>query len=198
MEKYFPFDSVNHDRTYKSKDWVEYYKHFITDGLVHDNGNVGLKLVGVNNFALTISPGGAFIGGRQYILTENHDIVFDAPEANAYRKDLLVLRCDTRLHERSIKLTILKGTPADTLSQAQLPVIERNEFIYDIGLYSIITKPQATEIFIDDVSDLRGNAAYCQLANPKGFGGSSIFRGQNTPPAQFVKAGDIWMNELEE
>ena len=29
MEKYFPFDSVNRDRVYKSNDWVDYYKYFV-------------------------------------------------------------------------------------------------------------------------------------------------------------------------
>lgn len=198
MEKFFPFDSVQGDRVYKSNDWVEYYKNFITDGLIHNNGKVGLNLISITNFALKISTGGAFIGGRQYILSEDIDIVFDIPESNMYRKDLLVLRCDTRLHERSIKLTILKGEPAISEEAAKLPEIERSEYIYDLGLYSILTKPQAEQINLSDVKDLRGDKNYCQLSNPKGFGGSSIFRGSKEPNNQFVKAGDIWMDELEE
>lgn len=196
-EKFFPFDSIQRDRVYKSSDWAEYYKQFITDGLWHDNGKVGLNIKEINNLAITLEPGMAFIGGRQYINTEDH-ILQGTIEENHFRRDLIVLRMDTRLNERSIKLKILEGIPSLTEEGAIAPSIVRDENVFDLGLYSVLFRPQAVEIRQEDIVDLRGNLDYCMLSNPKGFGGSSIFRGQNTPPEQFVKAGDIWMDELEE
>lgn len=197
MEKYFPFDSSNGDRVYKSQDWVNYYQNFITSGLVHNNGKVGLNLKSVSNYELTLSEGSAFIEGRNYVNTGDLKIVLDIPELNTYRKDFIVLRCDTRMSERNIKVVVLKGEPSLTENDAPLRELERSQFIYDLGLYTVLVRPQATEINISDIEDVRGQSKYCQLSNPKGFGGSSIFTGKEEPPAQFTKPGDIWMDELE-
>lgn len=198
MEKYFPFDSFRGDRIYKSNDWVDYYKYFVTTGLCHDNGEVGLNLVAVNNYEITLSKGEAFIGGRNYVNTSDKSLIVNLAEDNMYRRDIIVLRCDTRMSARDIKLMVLKGEPALTEEAAKAPEIIRGEFIYDLGLYTILTRPQATSIRIDDITDVRGQLEYCQLSNPRGFGGASLFRGPNEPPKQFTKSGDIWMDELEE
>lgn len=198
MEKSFPFDSYNYDRVYKSQDWVDYYKHFVTDGLCHDNGKVGLNLVSVANFELTLSSGQAFIQGRNYVNTDNFAVLIEKPEDNMYRKDFVVLRCDTRMNERSIKLTVLKGVPSLTEKDALAPSIERSEYVYDLGLYTVLSRPQASSIEQRDVVDVRGDLAYCQLSNPKGFGGASIFRGAIEPEKTYVKKGDIWLDELGE
>lgn len=197
-EKFFPFDSIQKDRVYKSSDWASYYKHFITDGLWHDNGKVGLNIKEINNLAVTLDEGMAFIDGRQYINTEDLVLQGTIAEDNHFRKDLIVLRMDTRLNERSIRVKFLEGTPSITEEDAMAPSLVRDDNIFDLGLYTVLFRPQATEIRLSDIKDLRGDSKYCMLSNPRGFGGSSIFRGQATPPEQFVKAGDIWLDELEE
>lgn len=195
-EKFFPFDSIQKDRVYKSSDFAEYYKNLITDGLYHDNGKVGLNIKEINNLAITFDGGMAFIEGRQYINTEDIVLQGTIAEDNMFRRDLVVLRMDTRLNERSIKLKFIEGEPSLTEEGAILPSITRDENVFDLGLYSVLFRPQATSILKNDIVDLRGDLRYCQLSNPRGFGGSSIFRGPQEPPKMFVKAGDIWMDEL--
>ena len=200
-EQFFPFDSVRQadgkgDRVYKSQDWANYYKNFITTGLMHSNGKVGLDVKRIENLQVIFGEGGAFIEGRQYLLNEEKALQFEI-EANHYRRDLVVLRMDSRINERSIKLQIIKGIPSLEEAQAIAPELARDENIYDLGLYTVLVKPQAVTINESDIVDLRGDLNYCTLSNPKGFGGASIFVGTEEPPAQFVKPGDIWMPEIE-
>ena len=200
-EQFFPFDSVRQadgkgDRVYKSQDWANYYKNFITTGLMHNNGQVGLDIKRIENLQVIFGEGGAFIEGRQYLLNEEKALQFEI-EANHYRRDLVVLRMDSRINERSIKLQIIKGIPSLEEAQAIAPELARDENIYDLGLYTVLVKPQAVTINESDIVDLRGDLNYCTLSNPKGFGGASIFVGAEEPPAQFVKPGDIWMPEIE-
>lgn len=200
-EQFFPFDSVRlengkGDRVYKSQDWANYYQHFVTTGLMHNNGEVGLSVNRIENLQVVFNTGGAFIEGRQYLLNEEKALQFEIEE-NQYRKDLVVLRMDNRVNERSIKLKIIKGTPSLEEATATAPSLTRDENIYDLGLYTVLVRPQAVTIKQTDITDLRGDLRYCTLSNPKGFGGASIFVGTEEPPAQFVKAGDIWMPEIE-
>ena len=202
MEQFFPFDSIKNaegkgDRVYKSQHWADYYKNFITTGLMHNNGNTGLAIEGVENLQLKVGAGGAFIEGRQYILNETKNIQFTL-EMNEFRRDLLVLRMDNRINERSIKLHVIQGQPNLSLANAKRPELIRNENIYDLGLYEVIIRPQITTIATSDITDLRGDAEYCTLSNPKGFGGATIFVGETLPNPQFVKVGDIWMPEIKE
>lgn len=196
-EKFFPFDSIQKDRVYKSSDFASYYKNFITDGLWHDNGKIGLNLFEINNLEITLDEGMAFLDGRQYINTDKLKIQ-GRVEDNYYRRDLIVLRLDTRLSERNIRVKVVEGIPSLTEEGAILPLITRDDNVYDLGLYSVLYRPQAIEIRKEDIKDLRGDLAYCQLSNPRGFGGSSIFRGKTEPPVDYIKAGDIWLDELEE
>ena len=201
-EKYFPFDSVKDsqgkgDRVYKSKSWSDYFKNFITSGLMHDNGEVGLNIINIENLQLTISPGGAFIEGKQYLLEEEKILQLET-EPNRFRKDLIVLRMDDRINARYISIEIIKGEPTVLESDAIAPSMTRNENVYDLGLYTVLIRPQATSILASDIVDYRGNPDYCTLSNPKGFGGASIFIGEKEPNPQYVKAGDIWMPEINE
>ena len=200
-EQFFPFDSVRQadgkgDRVYKSQDWANYYKNFITTGLMHNNCKVGLDVKRIENLQVIFGEGGAFIEGRQYLLNKEKALQFEI-EANHYRRDLIVLRMDSRINERSIKLQIIKGIPSLEEAQALAPELVRDENIYDLGLYTVLVRPQAVIINQADITDLRGDLRYCTLSNPKGFGGASIFVGAEEPPAQFVKPGDIWMPEIE-
>lgn len=201
-EQFFPFDSIKGedgrgDRVYKSQHWADYYKNFISTGLMHNNGKVGLNIESIENLQLNIGVGGAFIEGRQYILNETKSMQFNI-EMNEFRKDLVVLRMDNRINERSIKLHIIQGAPSLKLEDAQRPELVRNENIYDLGLYEVIIRPQATNILSNDITDLRGDLDYCTLSNPKGFGTATIFVGEELPDPQFVKIGDIWMPEIRE
>lgn len=200
-EQFFPFDSVRQadgkgDRVYKSQDWANYYKNFITTGLMHSNGNVGLNIDRIENLQIFISEGGAFIEGRQYLLNDEKALQFDV-EANHYRRDLVVLRMDSRINERSIKLQIAKGIPSLEEAQAIAPELTRDENIYELGLYTVLIKPQAVTINKSDIVDLRGDLNYCTLSNPKGFGGATIFVGKETPNPKYVKIGDLWLPEIE-
>lgn len=200
-EQFFPFDSVKQsngkgDRIYKSQSWADYYKNLISTGLMHQNGKTGLQIVGIENLEIEISSGGAFIEGRQYLLTENAKIQIDI-EQNMYRNDFLVLRMDNRVNARSISLQVLKGEPSLEKHNAVAPNIVRNDDIYDLGLYTILVTPQAVKIETENIVDHRGNSDYCSLSNPKGFGAATIYIGKEKPPTQFLKPGDIWMPEIE-
>ena len=201
-EIFFPFDSVKDstgkgDRVYKSRDWSNYFKNFITNGLIHQNGKIGLNIVNIENLQITLGDGGAFIEGKQYLLSGEKALQFDV-ESNKFRKDLVVLRLDDRVNARYINLEIIKGEPTVLETDAVAPSIIRNDNIFDLGLYTVLIRPQATAILKADIKDLRGNPDYCTLSNPRGFGGASIFVGKSEPPAALVKPGDIWMPEIEE
>ena len=193
-EKYFPFDSINKDRVYSSTDWVAYLGQFLSDGLVHDNGIPGLDIVSTLNFGITFSPGGAFIKGRQYILEEEYQLILPASDANSYRIDYIVLRLDNRITERNIKLAIKKGIPCDTREEAVPQELERNDSIWELGLYQITSSPQQKEINPSDIKDVRGNLDCCTLSNIRAFGDSTIYKGSETPSEKYTKKYDLWID----
>lgn len=189
--KMFPFDSVKGDRVYKAEDFANYFSGFITDGLIHNNGQVGFNLVSVNNMAVILSEGGAFIRGRQFLSDEPTQLIFEKP-VNTYRRDMIVLKLDLRTSKRSITLEIKQGIDVYNKAELKDPVLEDDTYIKEIGLFTVDLDYTNNIISPANVKDVRGQ--YCTLANLTQFGGASIFTGEDEPDERFVKKYDIWLD----
>lgn len=189
--KMFPFDSVKGDRVYKSEDFANYFSGFITDGLIHNNGQVGFNLTGINNMGVTVSEGGAFIRGRQFLSDEPTQLIFEKP-VNAYRRDMIILKLDLRTAKRSITLEIKQGIESYTKENLKDPILDDDTYIKEIGLYTVDLDYTSNVISQNSVKDVRGK--YCTLANLTQFGGASIFVGEEEPDERFVKKYDIWLD----
>ena len=156
-ELYFPFDSVDSDRVYRSKDFREYFAQFIGNGVFY-NVSTSLKVQAYDAMEIQVYAGSAWIDGAGYILDDALTLRVDNADGTLDRIDRVVLRCD--YVARLIQVDILKGTPS---AQPVAPSLTRNAERYELGLADVRVNHGSATVSQSAITDLRLNKNLCGI-----------------------------------
>ena len=126
-----PFTSVNGDRAYLNKFFLDYFKNFIGNGVFIDP-STSLQVLASTGLTVTVKKGNAFINGLTHLGDFDKTLTLDSGDNVLPRIDKIVLKAD-RL-SRTITKEIKKGVPA---SNPVAPVLVRNEDAWELGLATI-------------------------------------------------------------
>lgn len=119
------FNSVSGDRKYKSEDFANYFKTFITTGVNPSPGS--LKVLKKSNNQVEISSGSGCINGYLYL---NSNALTKSITVGTSRQDRIVLKLD--LINRTLSIFIKQGTTSAP------PVMQRDSSVYELSLAKII------------------------------------------------------------
>lgn len=118
------FNSVNGDRRYKSEDFSNYMKTFITTGVNPAPGS--LKVLKKSNTQVEISKGSGCINGYLYL---NSIPLTKAITVGTTRQDRIVLKLN--LINRSLSINVKEGTTNAP------PTLQRDTSTYELSLARI-------------------------------------------------------------
>ena len=152
-----PFTSVNGDRAYLNKFFIDYFATFIGDGIFPVPSN-NLQVMANSGLGITVKKGTAFINGRVHLADTDINLTLDAGDNLLSRIDKVVLRVDTIA--RTITKEIEKGTPA---TNPVAPTLQRDDDIWELGLAQILVGKAVTSITQSNITDLRLNKAECGI-----------------------------------
>ena len=152
-----PFTSVNGDRAYLNKFFIDYFATFIGDGIFPVPSN-NLQVMADNGLNITVKKGTAFINGRVHLADTDISLTLDEGDNLLSRIDKVVLRVDTIA--RTITKEIKKGTPA---TNPVAPTLQRDDDIWELGLAQILVGKAVTNITQSNITDLRLNKAECGI-----------------------------------
>jgi hypothetical protein len=153
MEKSYFFNSAGGDRKYTAEDWANYFNSFIGNGVFLSDAGA-LSVSAYSGRTVRIAAGKAWINGYAYLNTDNLDKTLDAATAN--RIDRIAVLCD--FTARSITVVVKNGTYAATPVP---PELIRTADVYELGIADVYMASGTTVITDDDITDLRGDTAYC-------------------------------------
>lgn len=152
-----PFTSVNGDRAYLNKFFIDYFATFIGDGIFPVPSN-NLQVMANSGLGITVKKGTAFINGRVHLADTDINLTLDAGDNLLSRIDKVVLRVDTIV--RTITKEIKKGTPA---TNPVAPTLQRDDDIWELGLAQILVGQAVTNITQANITDLRLNKSECGI-----------------------------------
>lgn len=153
-ELYRFFNSTPTDkRLYQAEDFAEFFSEFLSSGLIHRDGEPFMSSSAGENIKTQtkVSVGSAIIKGHLYKNTT--DITLTHEKAGYPKIDRIVLRLDSSVENRFIKIMIKEGTPSQN---PVAPELEREGDIYELSLASVRVPDIATEndlIIIDERYD---------------------------------------------
>lgn len=160
--------ATGYDRNYNADDISDWLGVVWENGVVKtdavNNEPQGLKVVAASGMSINVNAGKAAIKGKAYINTSIRSLtVATAPTGSNARYDLVVLKFDNNLSERTIKLELRKGqelstAPNDTQILNQLT---RSNSVYELALAYIKVAPNATTITQSNIEDLRDSKTLC-------------------------------------
>ena len=159
-EVYFPFDAVEvegeYDRVYSAKDFANYFKQFLTNG-VYPNPSTNLQVQSLyGNMVVTVLPGSCFINGYCYILNENLNVTISESNAAYNRIDAVVAQLNHT--ERCIRILYKEGTPS---ASPVVPTLIRNDDVYEIRLAQVLVKSGVVKILDSEITDTRLSTTVC-------------------------------------
>lgn len=159
-ELYFPFDAVEsngeYDRVYSAKDFSDYFKQFVGNGIFpNPSTNLQVKTL-YNNMVLTVTKGSAFINGYCYILKEDMNVSINTSDAAYNRKDAIVLQLN--LTQRKMTILYKAGTAS---ASPVVSALVRNDDVYELRLAEILVKSGAVKIANTEITDTRTNGNVC-------------------------------------
>lgn len=143
---------------YKAED-AELYNAVRTSGVFHGDDFVP-SAAGQGNL-VAISPGIGWIKNTKFsgkVIAQREDDFVELPMAHESldRIDAVILRFDAE--ENSTKLTCKKGSEsADPIA----PEIQQTESVYELHLCHVYRKAGAQFVSNEDITDMRGEPAYC-------------------------------------
>lgn len=160
--------STGYDIKYNSDDYSACLAAIISNGVRRSSAN-DLRVNASGGMSLTINVGFAMINGRWYW----NDAIFTsfsvptAPAGDLARKDRVVLRLDTSISSRNIRLAYIQGSTSVTPTA---PELTRNNSIYEISIATINVNPNARAISQDDITDDRDDPDLCGwITTPIGY-----------------------------
>lgn len=147
-----------YDRVYNADDYCNAFRMVANTGVCYSNADE-LKVT-VNGMRVSVSAGRAIIDGHYYINDTAHNsfTVPTAPTGDNSRIDRVVLRLDSNVSGRSVKLVYKTGTAAVTPSA---PSLTRSGGVYEIALADIRVSAGVTSISAGNVTDRRDNNDLC-------------------------------------
>ena len=143
----------NYDRKYNANDYSDNLAVVIGNGVLRSAGD-DLRATAAG-MLVTVAAGRAWINGHYY--HNDAPLTFAAVTAPAggTRWDRIMLRLDSDISARSIKLRYVQGTAANNPTKPE-PV--RNGSVYELVLADIYVGTNATSLII---TDTRSNAELC-------------------------------------
>ena len=149
--------SGQYDIKYNADHYSKNMAAIISNG-VRRSGDDDLRVLSAGGFALKVKPGFGWINGRWY----QNDSEFTSfsvptpPVGDRSRIDRIVLRLNTAIDGREIRLAYLQGTP-DTAPQA--PALTRSGSVYELAIADITVPAAASSITDANIVDQRPNGA---------------------------------------
>lgn len=186
-EVYKFFNSAPGDlREYYASDFADYFGSVLSTGLLHIDGNPGLRATVVPGTLTTkVSSGKAIMKGYAYENTSDLILEHDIPETTLKRIDRIVLRLDLANASRYVKLFIKKGASA---SAPVAPDLQRDQYIYELSLAQVLVRENTTQLLETDLKDERYYEDLC------GFVTSLI----TVPTERFQEEWDTWFKSVQE
>ena len=144
------------DRAEEASFFAKYFSQFISNG-VFPNPSTNMQVLATENMNIKVDVGVCYING--YMGWVETPEVFEIEESDTQsRIDRVVARLD--FTDRSIKLTIKKGTP---LGNPVAPVLQRDYDIYEIALADVRVNANVIVITQENITDLRLNTEVCGI-----------------------------------
>lgn len=142
-----------YDRAIGSAAYREIWKTFFSDGISDEKKDFSLTLLG--GFGISIGRGRYFADGVTGVVNRETVLQIEAPPSDVDRTDLVVIQ--NHYIDRRTYICVKKGSvpPAGKLT------LERNDEIYEIGLYTIRVRVNAASLQTGDITDLRSDRAWC-------------------------------------
>lgn len=145
------------DKVYFAKDFAEYFKNFISNGVFFAETGDELQVFATgDNFEISINEGRAFIEGYWYKNTTPLTKMIELADSTGDRIDSVVLRLN--LTTRKISLDIVKGAVSGSPVP---PEIVRTEEIYELRIANIRVEMNALSISQKDITDARLMKSEC-------------------------------------
>lgn len=142
-----------YDRKYNANDYCDNLAVVISNGVLRST-NDDLRVT-ASGMACTVAAGRAWIGGHYYYNDAPLTFAAVTAPAGGSRWDRIMLRLDSNIGTRSIKLHYVQGTAANSPTQPE-PV--RSGGIYDLVLADVFVGTNATSV---TVTDTRADASLC-------------------------------------
>ncbi|QPC47105.1 hypothetical protein [Mangrovibacillus cuniculi] len=187
-ERYLFFNSAPGDiRKYQANDFATYFSTFMTSGIVTTSTLGDLLRVRCEGDDLRtyVCAGSAILGGHFYQNTSDLYLEHAIPEATMDRIDRIVLRLDKRNQSRFIKLFVKQGTAA---ANPFAPVLQRDEFIYEVSLARILVRANTSTLRTVDLLDERLDELLCGI----------VQLNMKLPTSQFQEQWDAFMAEVQD
>lgn len=149
----YPLDGITYDA-----DDVQTYLCTRTSGVYSDEDCFDISIS--DSLTVTISPGLAWIkntdyAGKSICVDESVDLEI-SPGGTLPRTDRVVLRFSKS--DNASEVAILEGTESSTYPA---PTLTQEETTYELGLYSIYVKANATSISTSNITDTRLDEDSC-------------------------------------
>lgn len=172
--------------TYGAED-AETYLCTRTSGVYSADNMFTSAVTGANQ--VTIGNGIAWINngnfkGKSICVNEPVALDFNIANGTLNRYDLIVLRFDALINATT--LAVKHGTAA---SSPTLPALERNESVYELGLYSVYRPAGSTQILAQNISSLFLDEQYCGIMRDGVTG---------IPTAELQKQAEAVLGELRD
>ena len=148
-------------RRYQASDFADFFGTVLSTGLIHTDDIPGMVVsVQAGTLNTVISTGKAIMDGYPYENTTPRTLTHSIPEPTIDRIDRIVLRLDSRNSERNILLHVKEGAPT---ANPVAPVLQRDNFIYEISLAQIRVRKNTVQLLPSDLIDERLNEDLCGL-----------------------------------
>ena len=161
----FPFDALEDeqgefDRVYFAKDFAQYFKQFISNG-VYPNPSNGLEVEALtSNMVVTLHSGSGYINGYAYVLPEDLQIFVSPSHASYNRRDSVVLQWNATTRE--IKAIYKEGVAS---ANPQIPAVVRNADIYELQLAVLLVKSGTQRITQAEITSKKLDSTVCGIVH---------------------------------
>lgn len=147
--------SGQYDRKYNANDYSEIWAAVVSNG-VRRSGEDDLRVSASGGLTLKINTGYGWINGRWYRNDSDYTAfsVPTPPVGDRSRIDRIVLRLDTSIDARHIRLYYLQGEPD---ASPAAPALTRSGSVYELAIADISVPAGATSITALNITDQRGN-----------------------------------------
>lgn len=153
VQKSFPWDDIEGDRLYNSRDFRDFFATFMKTGVIQSFGD-GLRVQSVNGMRVVAGIGSAMIEGGSFKNTEPLAFNINVSSNVQDRYDSVVVRWDEQ-----VRNSYIWYKPNDT-------TVLRNGTYFDIQLAVIKVAKNATQITNADITDKRSNPTVCGWSTP--------------------------------
>lgn len=164
-EEYRFFNSAGGDtRLYQAAEYAEYFATLIANGVWAEELNALLVTGHGGEMKTLVDTGKAFVDGYYYENDASKELTHSTAHATLNRIDRVILRLDTDIANRYLKLFVLEGTPAETPAP---PTLTQAGSIWEISLAQVLVIAGQSYIETATVTDERADETVCGYARYK-------------------------------